>query len=226
MGSISIWHLLILLALVLIPIAAVIAGIVTAKRARSPSGEPQGFGGWLLYLAIMVGVAPAVSFLGSIMQFEHYPQVWQLPGGHVVVSIEVLMNASMFVLSVHLARTMWRRSYTFPMLFGFVWVVGCGVLLLDGLLVMIGSDVPREQVFTATYLRSIGLAFIGGGLWYWYLSKSVRVRNTFTRGSPDLGERWSRFLRQGANPIYSPCEGIAGLGRRGRAAWWHPIGAV
>ena len=161
MGSLSIWHWLI----VAIAIGAfAIAPIYTARRTRSATGEPLGFGGWLLVLAIgqSFGLLSAfAAFIGLLLGGS-----WDdTARGAVLVAVTILVAWTTIA--------MWRRHFTFPRLF-----VGQSIALVIAALWSF-ADKPTAETRHAADLAGV-LAI--SALWAAYVLRSGRVRNTFTRG--------------------------------------------
>jgi hypothetical protein len=160
MGSLSIWHWLI----VAIAIGAfVIAPIYTAKRARSATGGPSGFGGWLLVLAIgqSLGLVSAFGAFIGLLQGGSWDDTAR---GSVLVALTVLVAWTTIA--------MWRRHFTFPRVF-----VGQSIALVIAALWSF-ADRPTAEM---RYADLAGVVAISA-LWAAYVLRSARVRNTFTRG--------------------------------------------
>jgi hypothetical protein len=97
----------------------------------------------------------------------------------VYLEIGLLGCFAAFQIAVVVAMFQKRRS--FPKLFFYEWIAGMGAVLLDWVLVSVLLDTPLDQVIDA---KSLGQAIggsVGGGLWVWYVTQSIRVRNTFVK---------------------------------------------
>jgi hypothetical protein len=162
MGSLSIWHWLI----VTIAIGAfVIAPIYTAGRTRSPlTGEPQGFGGWLLILAIGQSIG-LLSAIGAFIGLLERASPTDTTRGAVLVAVTVLVAWTTIA--------MWRRHFTFQRLF-----VGQSIALVIAALWSF-ADRPTAEMMYAADLAGV---IVISALWAAYVLRSARVRNTFTRG--------------------------------------------
>jgi len=173
----SVWHWLIIILVFVLPAAA---AIYTGRRARTPTGEPEGFGGWLLYLAIGQAVSPLVALATGFKSLSDGLEVWSAPGAPVAVVVETAMNIGLFIIVAATTLAMWRRDARFPTLFGYQWLAYVAVTLIDAVMVSYIFNVSVKQVVDGS-VREFVQGIVGGGIWYWYVVKSVRVKNTFTR---------------------------------------------
>ncbi|WP_214472490.1 DUF2569 family protein [Mesorhizobium sp. dw_380] len=178
MGTFSIWHWVIVLLLIGVPV------FFAVRSAVKPSQNPEalvGFGGWLMLLAIGQALSPLRTLAEFGNSVEGYQQLIAVPNGTVAVYGEIALNLIFLALQLVVLVSMLRRSHRFPQLFLFQWFAIPAVFILDTLLVVSILGVPVNQVLAGDALVSPIASFVGTGIWAAYVYKSVRVRNTFTR---------------------------------------------
>jgi Protein of unknown function (DUF2569) len=183
-GSISIWHWLIVLVIIVLPAAA---AIYTARKARTPTGEPAGVGGWLLYLFIGQSLSPVIALASGVRSFTEGLEVWSVPGAPFAVIVETALNIGFVATIAVTTGAMWRRDVRFPTLFGYQCLAFIVVMVVDTAAASAAFNVPVKQIVDES-ARDFAKGVIGGGIWYWYVVKSVRVKNTFTRRPPTSAE--------------------------------------
>jgi hypothetical protein len=177
MASFSIWHWAIILLIIGVPVI----GLVTSKRTIGVADGPSGFGGWLMLLAIGQLLAPLRTLAGTMKSMDTYAQLNSVAGGHLVANGEMALNLASMGLQVAVVWLMFKKSRLFPRLFFYQWLSIPVVLVVDILLVSVVLKIGINELLTDTVVAPSLGAFLGTGLWMLYLSKSVRVRNTFIR---------------------------------------------
>ncbi|TGQ64539.1 DUF2569 family protein [Mesorhizobium sp. M00.F.Ca.ET.186.01.1.1] len=180
MGAFSIWHWVIVLLLIGVPV------FFAVRSATKPSEKPGalvGFGGWLMLLAIGQALSPLRTLADLANSVKGYRQLMSLPNGSMAVYGEVALNLAFLALQLIVLVSMLRRSHSFPLLFLFQWVAIPVVFILDTILISSTLAVPVNQVLAGDALVAPIASFVVTGIWVAYVYKSVRVRNTFDRAS-------------------------------------------
>lgn len=175
MGSFSIWHWVIVLFFV----GMIVLIVRTGRKKVDPVKGPVGFGGWLLLLALWQTLAPLRTLAEVAGGWEQYKPLQSIPGGQFVVTAETLLNFGFIALQVVVLWSMFKQRTSFPRLFMYQWLAVPAIFVLDAMIVSGGLGIGINQVITQDLFTSTLGAFIGFGLWTWYVFKSVRVKNTF-----------------------------------------------
>ncbi|WP_049735494.1 DUF2569 family protein [Rhizobium ecuadorense] len=176
MGSFSIWHWLIVFLFFGVPIYFAVR---SARRTTDPVNGPSGFGGWLLLLAI-AEVIGLLKILGAVAKsIENYAEYDGGGGGQLVFIGEAALNFALMAIQVVVIWFMFKKDRIFPKLFFYQWIAIPVALVLDIAFVSTVLGVGVNQLLTAEVVAPSVFSIIFTGLWVWYLSKSVRVRNTF-----------------------------------------------
>lgn len=176
MGSFSVVHWVIVFLFFGVPIWLAVR---SAKRTTDPVNGPSGFGGWLLLLAIaeIIGLLKTLAAVANSM--ETWAEYSSVDGGKVVIAGEAVITATLVILQVVVVWFMLKKDRLFPTLFFYQWIAIPVAFVLDIALVSAVLGVGVKQLLTAEIVSPSVAAFIVTGLWMWYVSKSVRVRNTF-----------------------------------------------
>ncbi|NLS01994.1 DUF2569 family protein [Rhizobium sp. P32RR-XVIII] len=179
MGSFSIWHWLIVLV-----IFGGIGWLVFSSRNKvaTATGEPAGFGGWLILPMIGQTVAPIKTLAGVAETAKAYDQYGSVPGAQVASYGEGALTFAYLALQVVTLIAMYRKSRLFPKLFLYQWLAIPVYLTLDALVVSLSLGVSVDQLYGQAEIAAAVTPFVAAGLWVLYMFKSVRVRNTFVRG--------------------------------------------
>jgi len=178
MGVFSIWHWVIVLLLIGVPV------FLAVRSAVKPSQNPAalvGIGGWLMLLAIGQALSPLRTLADMANSVEGYQQLMVLPNGPLAVYGEVALNLAFLVLQLVVLVSMLRRSRRFPQLFLFQWFAIPVVFILDTIWIASILGVSVNQVLAGDALVAPIASFVVTGIWAAYVYKSIRVRNTFTR---------------------------------------------
>lgn len=186
MGSFSIWHWLILLLVLGLPISVIVW--MSRRQARGVGGQLKGFGGWLLWLAIMIWIAPVRSLINLAGATEGVSP-YILARFHLAFDGEMLLYTILIIMQIVTIVLMMKRSWRFvPM---FIWMGGYAVLLplLDvawgSTIFSVLSGQPVSVFIDAMAAQAVGgfvSTMIGVVVWMLYLTRSRRVANTFVRG--------------------------------------------
>jgi hypothetical protein len=159
-----------------------LAGIMrwSAKRTTSVAG-PVGFGGWLIPIVIGQIIAPLRGLAGLKDELGYFRGIAALPNGTIAVMGEALLDLAFLALQIATMIAMLRRQRAFPR-----WFLGqcfalLGVFAAKGLVLSAALGVPLVQsVQKYEVLDTAALAAVSG-IAAFYLFRSLRVRNTFTR---------------------------------------------
>ena len=145
-----------------------------------PAAGPQGFGGWLILLAIGVCLAPLRSLVELSKSADAYGQFWNVPNGKAVVLTECGISVFLFVLQVVTMVSMLNKFRNFPMLLTWLWVATIVGTIAN--MVVFASLFPQAtgELFGAEFGRTIATVVVTGA-WVCYVHLSVRVANTFTK---------------------------------------------
>jgi hypothetical protein len=179
MGSLSVWHL----AIPIVVLALVIAAIVTSARGAPNSGiGPSGFGGWLLLLAVGQTLAPlrTLSVIAQSVDGYRALQDSSIPNATLAIYAEVGLIICFTAFQLFIIVSMYRKRRFFPELFYSQWVAAMGVPIADWILTSALLHIPLDSLVTAKDIAGVLGAGLLGGIWVWYVARSVRVRNTFT----------------------------------------------
>jgi uncharacterized membrane protein len=183
MGSFSIWHWLILAAIVGVPIWLVVRATRKAKENAPPgTAGPVGIGGWLALLAFGQTIGPLVmlaDLVKDVDQFDTLLKSSSLPNLALAEKLEVGLMLCLAAYQVAVAVAMYRKKSYFPTLFLWQWIA---VLLVSASDLfapfwMTGLTMPQDVATQA--LGNLGAILVGEGIWVLYVFRSVRVRNTF-----------------------------------------------
>ena len=183
MGSLSVWHWLVLLVAIAIPAALVAEA---ARRVRAEGGVmTPGFKGWLFLLAAAVWITPLRGLAEMARMLadeagvaEHFP--WLVRTDLALSGVSVLLSGLCLVL-------MLRRAAAFRTVFPLVagWIVLSFPLSVLAARAVLGS-VYGVEVGMAEILAAIrnDIPQWAGGLaatigWVVYLRRSRRVAMTF-----------------------------------------------
>ncbi|QPC93284.1 DUF2569 family protein [Mesorhizobium sp. INR15] len=173
----SIWHWAILLLLFGVPV------FFAVRSAAKPSTDSAlvGFGGWLLLLAIFLGLSLLRGAAELASSGEAYSQLITLPNGPLATYGEIALSLALMALQAFVFVSMLRRSHRFKRLFLYQWLAMPVVFVADTVWISAVLGFPVGQVLSTESLATAIIAFALTGLWVAYVYKSVRVSNTFTR---------------------------------------------
>jgi hypothetical protein len=146
---------------------------------KGASTGPEGFGGWLLLIAIGQWLGVFGALVQLLLELPGYAGQWGDPSMRRAVigdaGLDVAMLAFMFYVTVMMS--MKRRE--FPTLFRIQLALLVVVPLLSTWWVSFSTGKPLESLdFTATAVNAV-IATIGASLSILYSLRSQRVRNTF-----------------------------------------------
>jgi len=153
--------------------------------AASESTKPQykGVGGWLLFLCLALTVFGPLSTLGVVtISFNQVSSFFDLyPGLMVITAIDAVLSLILSAFSIYAGIGLWRvRSGAVQMAKRYLLCVA-GYLVVAAILPFM-SGVPsagdNAMIMGALTGTCRGLLFIV--IWYSYLNKSKRVRNTYS----------------------------------------------
>lgn len=169
---------------VILGLAALAAVVVVVerkvRRRERVSVELEGFGGWLLLLAVMQWLNFLLwAIVTAAMAFDH--QTWLGNQSRTLSLIHAPLAAMATAFTLYVNAAMMRRKKSFPPLFRIQLCINVLLpLLLTVIEVMMPTD-PDVRLAWASEVRAAIVPAVASVLWYVYSLKSVRVRNTFIR---------------------------------------------
>lgn len=172
----------------LLPLALLILGALAIwffawreGKKRPEGAKIEGFGGWLLIVAICQWFGTLSLFADFLKALPEYEKHWSNPIARRVIMAEAGLTLGFVGFMIYVAIMMSLKRRVFPLLFRIelvLIVVGPLIILLWAAAV---SDASLEKLnFGTEVTRSIGRA-VGAAIWILYSLRSVRVRNTFVR---------------------------------------------
>jgi hypothetical protein len=146
-----------------------------------PSVQPQGFGGWLIILAIGLTLVPFATVKDIATLLDLVSEVSGKSREATFIAYAGLaVLAAFLAYQVAVVIQMYRRSRHFPALVLWQWILGIVFMIAD-----VGARTlteSREAILADTQSMIEALrAVLVGGIWVLYVYKSVRVKNTFVR---------------------------------------------
>jgi hypothetical protein len=145
----------------------------------STSIGPKGLGGWLILM--ILNQARAFYSAGQTI-FENVRLLDRLPQGKAMdlVYAELLLVSAVFALVAWTTIALFRTKRNFPNLWKATSVATILFAIVDTAMVSLVLGLSIERVMDAeATVRFVGL-LIWTCIWWLYLDKSVRVKNTFT----------------------------------------------
>lgn len=154
-------------------------------------GKPSGIGGWLLLPLFGLITSPirvSVTFVTDLVPALE-PEAWSrltAPGSEVydpmwapLLIFEIVANIVLITFPIVLLWLFFRKSYRLPGLFIAWLLLHVGVQTVD---LALASQVSAASGAISAGFKELARAIIGAAIWIPYFLKSVRVRNTFTKG--------------------------------------------
>lgn len=144
----------------------------------SASIGPKGIGGWLILM--ILNQARALYSSGQTI-FADVRLLDRLPQGKAMnlIYAELLLALAVLALIVWATIALFRTKRNFPNLWKAMAVATILFAIVDTAMVSLVLDLPIERVMDEeATVRFVGL-LIGTCIWWLYLGKSVRVKNTF-----------------------------------------------
>jgi hypothetical protein len=183
-GSFSIWHWLVVVLVVAVPVGLIVW--LTQRNKRRTAGQLKGFGGWLILLAIGTWLAPfrtlaAMSHLMDGVDSAVVSRLW------LAFSGEFVLFGGLEALEISLIVLMTRKSWRFPSMF--VWTAIYSIALFPVDFLWSSTVISIETGATFGSVLNPDIKMIGQwivlslvlALWMSYVTLSKRVANTFVR---------------------------------------------
>lgn len=174
MGAFSIWHWIILLA--------ILGGIaVIVWKSRPPAEDNsslEGIGGWLAVLLVLQTLGILNIVISAHMNFKGYEGLWDIPNIILVLCTDVAMNIVQLALGLTVLWAGLKKKRIFVDLFFYQWLLTPMLFILG--LAIAGSLLGRgfSDLLTLDDMPELFQQVILGGLLVWYTRASVRVKNT------------------------------------------------
>lgn len=177
MDMFSAWHWPMVLAVVSAPVLLLVAYSRRRAAAAAAGAQPSGIGGWLALFAFILCAGFMRSVAELVQALPEYLAGFRNGAAHgplVVVGLLALAGMAVHLWAV-VALFLKKKALRTACAALWILMLLAQVSLLSMLTV---PGVTLELILPdADILRSTAaLAFMG--LWYWYLSVSVRIRNT------------------------------------------------
>ena len=147
----------------------------------------SGIGGWLILPTLGLVLTPFLGLTTIMQSLPVLQGLGQLPvaqGTFIVFElvINVLFQA---VAPVFLLIQLFQKRSTFPKFYQIFLALNLGFIVLDLCLAYaLFKDVfdsGAAQMWDRDTMRAVAQGVIGCAIWIPYMSRSVRVRNTFTQ---------------------------------------------
>jgi hypothetical protein len=178
LGNASVWQWLTLL-LICGGIGFVARKATLASRAKAEAGVPlEGFGGWLLLLALgqVIGAIASVTALNEL--FREWPEIVKLPQGQLFVIGEIVLCSVVCVTFIYTTIVMLRKQRTFRRWFTFQVVLAIAVSIIRWTWISGTLGIEYTEGYSVTRIVAVSIVY---GVWVWYLNISRRAANTFIR---------------------------------------------
>jgi hypothetical protein len=145
-------------------------------------GEPVGVGGWLLLLCLGLTVfSPLMTIVNLSSSYQKVsPLFRQFPGLYTVSVVDFVLNAGVMCFSIYAGVGLWKKKQgavhiakRYLMTFLLYTVVASVLPFMAGL--------PSEanEAMIAELFKDGFRSLLFFAIWYSYLNKSRRVKNTF-----------------------------------------------
>lgn len=158
--------------------AAVWLNELRIRKARRSGVPLQGFGGWLLLLAVIV-VVEFLGFASLLLMMLVEDETWMGNHSPRVVQFQAPVIAATTCILLWLGILMFRKKQLFPRVFRIhlvvVWVMPVLMAVLEA------ASLGMARVPLSVGGVEIVGSTLGTVLWWACSVRSVRVRNTFTR---------------------------------------------
>lgn len=151
--------------------------------ATSPTEVPQlqGVGGWLLFFCISVTIIGPILALASLVSgyAETAPYYDQMPVLRIIMIVDFALSLGLAAFGVYAGIGLWRIR---P---GAVRVakvyLACCVLYQLATIAILLAGMPSEthEAMAPDMVKDLARSLVFFGIWYSYLNKSVRVKNTY-----------------------------------------------
>ena len=148
-------------------------------RAEGTSTGLEGFGGWLLLIAVGQWLGIFGELVELLMELPRYASQWSAPSMRRGIIGEAGLNIALLVFMFYTTVMMSMKRREFPTLFRFQLALLVVVPLLVTWWTSRSAGRPIEGLeFAATAARAV-VGVIGASFSILYSLRSERVRNTF-----------------------------------------------
>lgn len=172
----SAWHWLVAFVVFCVPILLLVR-YRQPRAAAEATAPPKGIGGWLALFAFLLCLGFMRSVAELVLGMPMYLSGFQNKAAHGPLVAVGLMALAATAVHLWAIVALFRQKRAFKAACATLWVLMLltqlsllSMLTVPG--VSLGMLLPDEDI-----ARAIA-ALVFMGLWYWYLSVSVRVKNT------------------------------------------------
>ena len=161
------------------------------KEEAEKENIPNGFGGWLILLSIIIVIIPIrnlfillpvyapLIFDGFLIGvFERGSEIYDPPLG-LLITFEIFGNIGLLVLNVIVLKKFFGKNYLFKKYFIINSIAALCFILLD---LIFAQAIPITAGLEYEDIQPLFRQFIFCCIWVPYVSVSKRVKNTFVRG--------------------------------------------
>jgi hypothetical protein len=140
----------------------------------------KGIGGWLLWLCIMLTIIdPLIMLWNGYLITEMRYDLRDIPVVFFLQLFALLLLIINIILSMLAGGRLWLKmkrviTYCKKVLIASLCIQFIIIILVIIMGYLIGAPITIRDI-----VNDIGAIVIGFGIWYWYLTESVRVKNTF-----------------------------------------------
>jgi hypothetical protein len=173
----SVWHWLVALVVFCVPILLLVRYRQprTAAVAKAP---PKGIGGWLALFAFVLCLGFMRSAAELVLGLPDYWAGFRNKAAHGPLVAVGLMALAAMAAHLWAIVALFRKKKAFRTACAVLWVLMLATqLALLSMLTVPGVTLEMILPDAEIALSIAALAFMG--VWCWYLSVSVRVKNTF-----------------------------------------------
>jgi hypothetical protein len=180
MGStFSVFHWLVVLAVIGIPIWLGVRLLRARRRGELTNADLRGISGiwgWLALLAFGQCLGFLRSAIVFVQDLASLPDAWQLTAARVPTVVLLSASGAYLALQLWTIIALFKKRKSFPRLFFAYWIASA--LMVLAMLPLLTVPGVTLDTLAGDIGGQIGV-FIGIGIWVWYTRVSVRVKNTF-----------------------------------------------
>ena len=179
MNGLSIWHYLIIIA-----VLALIGFVIYSAFKARKNNDLKGIYGWLLFFVIILGVTaislPAQVYSEYSKVFLDYPELRAHDEFQIAYQFELAiawLQSAIFLYLIYILKTK-KIAGTIKTVITGIWIAGLGCGALNIALIMIFT--PNLFPFIVQSIPAFIISpIVFGTVWTLYFKKSRRVKNTY-----------------------------------------------